>query len=225
MKRLTPLSLTLGLLAMLVLAACHGDVQGNGLLGTEQRGVGAFDQLEVGVGIEAAVVAGAASQVVTVSGDSNLLEFIETVVQAGVLKVRLHHTDRVDPIIPLRLTVQATALHRVRAYEASILEISGAGSGAAGFSFEVEASARSSVHLAGPGGHQLQVNLSGGAGLDASGYPVAEANLLVSGGSQLSLQASGDTVGSASAGSSVVITGGGSCAALVLSGNATCQAH
>jgi hypothetical protein len=223
MKRLLHLALASTL--ALTLPACHGDVQGNGLPGSEQRNVGAFDQLEVGVGIEATVVTGAASQVVTLSGDSNLLEFIETVVEAGALKVRLHHTDRIDPIVPLRLTVQATALHRVRAYEASILEISGAGSGAAGFSFEVEASARSNVHLAGPGGHQLLVNLSGGAGLDASGYPVAEANLLVSGGSQLRLQAAGDPVGSASAGSSVVITGGGSCAELALSGNATCQAH
>jgi hypothetical protein len=225
MNRLTPLVLPLGLVATLALAACHGDVQGNGLLGSEQRGVDSFDQLEVGVGIEAAITANAASQLVTVSGDSNLLEYIQTVVQAGTLKVRLHNTDRIDPIIPLRLAVQATALHRVRAYEAAILEITGAGSSAAGFGFEVEASARSNVHLAGPGGHQLQVNLSGGAGLDASGYPVAEANLLLSGGSQLSLQSSGDPVGSASAGSSVVITGGGTCAALALSGNANCQAH
>jgi hypothetical protein len=223
MKRLPHLGLVITL--ALALAACHGDVQGNGMPGSEQRNVGSFDQLEVGVGIEATVVAGAASQVVTLSGDSNLLEFIETVVEAGTLKVRLHHADRIDPIVPLRLTVRATALHRVRAYEASILEVSGAGSGAAGFSFEVEASALSNVHLAGPGGHQLQVNVSGGAGLDASGYPVAEANLLVSGGSKLSLQASSDPVGSASAGSSVVVTGGGSCAALALSGNATCQAH
>jgi hypothetical protein len=224
MKRLPPLGLPLGLAFTLALAACHGDVQGNGVPGTEQRGVGPFDEVEVRVGIEAAVTAGATAQALALTGDSNLLEFVETVVEGTTLKVRLGRP--IDPIVPLRLTVQATALHRVKATEASILEIAGAGSGEAGFSFEVEASGRSNVHLAGPGGHRLQVNLSGGAGLDASGYPVAEANLLLTGGAQLLIHASGDPVGSASDHGSVVeVSGGGTCAALVLAGGATCKDH
>jgi hypothetical protein len=224
MKRLPPLAL--GLLATLALAACHAQVEGNGQAGTELRKVGPFDEIEVGVGIEAAVTANAAVQSLVVSGDSNLLQYIQTLVEGTALKVRLHGVDRIDPLIPLRLTAQATALHRLKATEASILEVSGAGSAAPGFSFEVEASGRSNVHLAGPGGHRLQVNLSGGAGLDATSYPVAEANLLVSGGSLLRLQTTGDPVGSVSDdGTSVVITGGGTCAALLLVGKAACKDH
>jgi hypothetical protein len=222
MKRLIPLCLA----STLALAACHAQVEGNGELGTEQRAVAPFDALEVGVGIEATITADAAGQAVTLSGDSNLLQYIQTVVEAGALKVRLHGIDRIDPIIPLRLAVQATALHRLRATEASILVVSGAGSDAADFSFEVEAAGRSNVHLAGPGGQRLLVKLAGVSGLDATGYPVDEANVLVVGGSLLSLRASGDPVGNASDhNSSVVITGGGTCAALALSSGATCQAH
>jgi hypothetical protein len=222
MKRL----LHLALASTLALAACHAQVEGNGQPGTEQRTVGPFDEIEVGIGVETAVTANAAAQTLSLSGDSNLLQYIQTLVEGTVLKVRLHGVDRIDPIIPLRFTVQATALHRLKASEASILEVSGAGSGAPGFSFEVEASGRSNIHLAGPGGHQLLVNLSGGAGLDATGYPVAEANVLVSGGSQLRLHATGDPVGSASdARTSVVISGGGTCAGLVLAGGASCSDH
>ncbi len=216
----------LALASALALTACHAQVEGNGQPATEQRTVGAFDEVEVGVGIEAAVTANAAAQALSLSGDSNLLQYIQTVVEGTALKVRLRGVDRIEPIIPLRLTVQVPALHRLKASEASILEVSGAGSGAPGFSFEVEASGRSNVHLAGPGGQLLQVNLSGGAGLDAKGYPVAEANVLVSSGAQLELDATGDPVGSASdARSSVVITGGGTCTALVLAGGATCKDH
>lgn len=215
----------LALASTLALTACYAQVEGNGQPATEQRTVGAFDEVEVGVGIEAAVTANAAAQALSLSGDSNLLQYIQTVVEGTALKVRLRDVDRIEPIIPLRLTVQARTLHRLKASEASILEVSGAGSGAPGFSFEVEASGRSNVHLAGPGGQLLQVNLSGGAGLDAKGYPVAEANVLVSSGAQLELDATGDPVGGASDRGSVVITGGGTCAALVLAGGATCKDH
>jgi hypothetical protein len=221
MKRLLPFALA----STFALAACHTQVEGNGQLGIEQRPAGPFDEVEVEAGIEAAVTASAAAQALVLSGDSNLLQYIQTVVEGSALKVRLHGVDRIDPIIPLRLTVHATALHRLKAAEASILEVSGAGSDAPGFGFEVEASGRSNVHLAGPGGRRLQVNLSGGAGLDATGYPVAEVNLLVSGGSLLDLHTIADPAGSASAGSRVTVTGGGTCAALVLSGGAICQAH
>jgi hypothetical protein len=79
------------------------------------------------------------------------------------------------------------------------------------------------VSLSGPGGHELVVKLSGGALLDASSYPVASANLLLTGGSLLRLDCSGDLTGSASDRSSVTVTGGASCAGLALTGEATCQ--
>ena len=211
------------LLSTLALAACRSQVQGNGELGVEQRTVAPFDAVEISLGIEAAVTANAAAQALTLSGDSNLLPLIRTPVEAGLLRTTLHGVDGVDPINPLRLSAQAVRLQRVKAIEASIVDVNGAGSAAAGFAFTVEADERSSVSLAGPGGHELIVKLSGGALLDASSYPVASANLLLTGPSVLRLDCSGDLTGSAADKSSVTVTGGGRCDGLTLTGEATCQ--
>jgi len=214
----------LGLVSTLALLACDPRVQGNGEPGVEHRAVAPFEEVEVSLGIEAALTSNAAQQPIALSGDSNLLPFIVTPVEAGVLKTRLRVVSGVDPVNPLRLVAQDAVLRRVKATEASIVDVKGAGSAAEGFSFEVEAEGQSSVQLAGSGGHRLQVNLSGGSALDASDYPVAAAEVLLSGGSSLKVRTSGALAGSAADKSSVVVTGGGSCAGLVLSGAATCQA-
>jgi hypothetical protein len=211
------------LLSTLALAACNSQVQGNGELGVEQRTVAPFDAVEISLGIEAAVTANAATQALSLSGDSNLLPYILTPVEAGLLRTVLHDIGGIDPINPLRLSAQAVTLHRVRAAEASIVDVNGAGSAAAGFAFTVEADGRSSVSLAGPGGHELVVKLSGGAALDAWSYPVASANLLLTGGSLLRLNCSGDPTGSAADKSSVTVTGGGRCDGLTLTGEAKCE--
>ena len=94
---------------------------------------------------------------------------------------------------------------------------------AAGFSFEVEAAARSSVALAGRGGQHLEVRLSGASALDAWSYPVAGANVLLAGGSRLRVNTASDVTGSAADKSEVLVTGGGGCGVLVLSSGATCK--
>ena len=215
----------LGLVSTLALLACDPQVQGNGELALEHRSVAPFEEVEVSLGIEAALTANAAPQPIALSGDSNLLPFILTPVEVGVLKTRLRVISGIDPVNPLRLTAQGAALRRVKASEASIIDVKGAGSAAEGFTFEVVAEGQSSVLLAGPGGHRLQVKLSGASALDASSYPVAGADLLLTGGSSLQVSTGGALAGSAADRSSVVVTGGGSCAGLVLSGAATCQAQ
>ena len=215
----------LGLASTLALLACDPRVQGNGELAVEHRSVAPFEEVEVSLGIEAALTSNAAPQPIALSGDSNLLTFIATPVEDGGLKTRLRVVSGFDPVNPLRLVAQGEALRRVKASAASIVEVAGAGSAAEGFTFEVEAEGQSSVRLAGPGGHRLQVKLSGGSALDASGWPAAGAELLLTGGSRLQVRTGGALAGSAADGSSVVVTGGGSCAGLALVGAATCQAR
>jgi len=221
MSRLVPISL----LGALALAACNPLLSGNGVLGQETRTVAPFDAVEVSLAFEATVTANAPAQSLSVSGDENLLQHILTPVESGVLKTRLDGIDGVDSIHPLRLLAQARALRAVRATEASNLDVKGAGSTEEGFTFEVEASGLSNVQLQGPGGEQLRVNLSGGSGLDAFAYPVAGANVLLTGGSTLRVNSASDVVGSAADKSRVEITGGGTCAALARSGAATCASN
>jgi hypothetical protein len=211
------------LVSTLALLACKAEVKGNGELGHEHRTVAPFDEVEISLGFEAAITANAAAQDLELSGDSNLLPFILTPVEAGVLETRLHLVASIDPINPLQLSARATALRRVKATEASIVEVTGAGSTDDGFSLVVEAAGQSNVHLAGPGGHRLQVILAGASALDASSYPVAVAEVQLTGLASLRVNSATDVTGSADR-STVVVTGGGGCAALRLTGGATCQA-
>jgi hypothetical protein len=221
MSRLLPISL----LGALALTACNPLLSGNGVLGQETRTVAPFDAVEVSLAFEATVTANAPAQSVSISGDENLLKHILTPVEAGVLRTRLDGVDGVESIHPLRLLAQARALRAVRATEASNLDVKGAGSTEEGFTFEVEAAGLSNVQLQGPGGERLRVNLSGGSRLDAFAYPAAGANVLLTGGSTLRVNSASDVVGSAADTCRVEITGGGTCAALVRSGSATCASN
>jgi hypothetical protein len=215
-----PLRISLAL--ALALTACHPKLMGSGVLGEEVRIVAPFDAVDVSLAIEATVSANAAAQRVIISGDANLLQYVATPVEAEVLRTRLHGTAGIEPVLPLRIAAQATALRAVRATEAAHVDVSGAGDVNPSFVFEVEASGASHVQLRGSGGHHLVVNLSGGSGLDASAYAVDGATLLLGGGSTLRVHSTGDPIGTVSGGSSVQVSGGGSCAALALSGGSTC---
>ncbi|HEY6098390.1 MAG TPA: DUF2807 domain-containing protein, partial [Anaeromyxobacter sp.] len=64
------------------LAGCQPYVQGNGVYREERRNdLGAFTGVHLEDGIEATVTAGIAQQMVTVSGDANVLPYIETEVR------------------------------------------------------------------------------------------------------------------------------------------------
>jgi hypothetical protein len=218
MNRRPRLPVSLALLA--ALAACDPHVSGNGELGEETRTVAPFDAVDISLGAEATVTANAAAQRLTVSVDENLLQYILTPVEDGVLQTRLNGVNGIDSVHPLRLVAQAKALHAVRATEAANVDVKGAGQ--PGLAFEVEAAGLSNVQLQGPGGERLQVRLTGGSGLDAFAYPVAGANVALSGGSSLRVNSQGDPVGTATDRSHVAITGGGTCAALVRSADSDC---
>ena len=221
MNRLPHLSLVCAL--ALALAGCDPHLSGNGVLGVEQRTVPPFDEAEISLGIEASITANAATQTLTISGDENLLQYVLTKVENKVLKTELSVINGFDAIHPLRIVAQAITLHAVRAREASLIDVKGAGSTEAGFTFEVGASEGSSVLLQGPGGDRLQVALAGGSSLDAWAYPVTGADVALAGGSRLRVNSTENVTGTAADQSLVEVTGGGTCDALVLSGGATCR--
>ncbi len=204
-------------------SACRPHVSGNGVLGEEQRTVPPFTGVDISLSAEATVTANATTQKLTVSVDENLLQYIDTPVVDGILKTRLKGIDSIDSVHPLRIVAQAKVLTYVRATEASFVDVKGAGDPTAGFTFVVEAGGVSNVQLQGGGGGELNVNLSNHSALDARAYPVAGANVMLTGGSHLQINSIGDVAGAASDASTVEITGTGTCAALALSGGATCS--
>jgi hypothetical protein len=214
--------LRLPLACLLALAACDPHVSGDGVLGEETRNVAPFDEVEASLAFDATVTANADAQQVTVSGDENLLQYVLTPVEGTALKVRLNGIHGIDSVHPLRLIARARSLHAVRVSEAATMDVKGAGDAAPGFTFEVTGTGAGRVQLQGPGGARLVVTLSGASALDAWSYPVAGANVAISGGSTLRVNAA-EVAGTASEGSHVELTGGGSCSDLVLSGGSTCR--
>lgn len=212
----------ISVLSALALAACKPHVSGNGVLGEEQRTVAPFDGVDISLSAEATITANSSTQKLTVSVDENLLQYILTPVEGGILETRLNGITGIDSVHPLRIVAQAKAFNYVRATETSYVDVKGAGDSAADFTFVVAAAGKSNVQLQGIGGAQLRVNLSGGSGLDARAYPVTGANVMLTGGSHLQLNSVGDVVGSAADKSTVEITGTGTCAALQLTTGATC---
>lgn len=209
-----PLARAATLLLLAVASACSPEIQGSGVLREETRNLAAFAGVEVDDPIIVSIAIGP-EQRVRVSGDSNVVAELETTVrtdpvrQLPVLEVRV--TDEFTVVHPLRLDVTIPELRLVRAEDAAIVDVSGAG----GATLAVEASDGSVVRLAGPGGARLDVSLSGGEGqgarLDASAYPVSSATVALTGGARATVRASGEVTGTAAPGCTLENVGAGLC--------------
>jgi hypothetical protein len=214
-----PLRLLPALLALASLSACDTFVAGNGVFREETRVVDPFDGLDIGFGIETTVTAGAATRSVVISGDENVIQYIDTRVEGGILVTRLSGTGDFSSVHPVRLVISTPELASVRAFGDARVDVIGAAAPA----FAVEGVERSVVTLAGAGGASLSVVLDGGARLDAHGYPVDTADLTLAGASRAHVHADGDVTGTAEGQSVVEVEGGGACL-VILSGGSSCSA-
>lgn len=209
--------------ALVVLLACDPYVKGNGVLREETRHVGTFDGLRVEDGIQAEVTAGAETQRVAVSGDENLLEHVQTSVRTDaahgqVLEVRTTLSS-FDSTHPMRVVVSVPVLRFLAATDACYATIAGA----SGEIIAIDAADGADVRLAGPGGAQLSVRLTGGqrggAHLDARAYRVEDATVELSGGGRAEVDVDERVSGTVSgAGSALENVGGGACDVTVADG-------
>jgi hypothetical protein len=210
-------------LAGALLGACSPHVSGNGVFREENRNVAPFEAIAVADGIDATVVVSpGADPTVRVSGDDNVLRYVETEVDGqGVLSARCTlGSGELDETIPLRLWIEVPALLAIAVSGESHAEVSGA----AAPSFAARAEDLSELHLGGAGGASLSAVAAGRSRVDATGYPVQGAAVDLSGGSvaQLLVDEAGTVTGDAREGSSVEVSGGGACAVTCVEGS-TCS--
>lgn len=200
--------------ALLVVAACDPYVNGNGVLREETRNVGAFEGIRVEDGIQADVTAGVESQRVAVSADENLLDHVQTSVRTDaahgqVLEVRTTLSSY-DATHPIRVVVSVPVLRFLGATDACFATIAGAGAA----TMAIDADDGADVRLAGPGGAQLSVRLTGGqrggAHLGARDYLVEDATVELSGGARAELRA-GSVSGTVSGAGTALENVGGAC--------------
>ena len=210
----------LALAGALALAACDSKVEGNGVFAERTVPVAAFDQVEVGDRIQATVLAGHDHLEAVISGDENVVEYVELTVVGGKLVSSLG--IGVDSHVhPLRLRLSTPRLSGAVAFGQAQVAVTGA----AASTFTASARSQGQVGLAGTGGEALVAQVSGGAFLYATGYPVTRAEVVATDGATVLLHSSGPVTGQVSGGgagpSRVEIEGGGACTATVQPGS-TC---
>jgi hypothetical protein len=206
---------TVVLLLAVGFAGCEPYVEGNGVLREEARELPSFGGVVVSDGIQAAVTVGAAAQLVTVRGDENVLEFVDTVVTdrpgvGAVLEVRTGSAYQSQHEVGV--VVSVPVLSYLAASDASPATVVGAAAPV----FTVEAVDGSHLVLSGGGGARLVTTLGGGqhggASLDARGYPVSDAEVTLTAGAVARVHAATSVSGVVGGASRVENEGAGTCA-------------
>jgi hypothetical protein len=220
-------ALMVGLAAVVFLAAsalvlAAPQVRGSGKLVLEQpRQVGPFHTVNVEQGIQVEARRGP-SPAVTVTAEDNILPLIETVVQDGVLAVRMKSGASVNTTVPMRVRVVSPGLSAVSAQSGARLQ----GEGSAKDRFSARASSGASVAVSGieapdvkvaatagskivvsGRGRKLELAVSAGSDVDAAGLHVEEVSVSGSAGAHAEVQASRVVTGSLSAGAHLVVGG------------------
>jgi hypothetical protein len=206
---MTKLTVLLIALTLGPVTGCESYVHGNGVFGEDTRTVPAFDGVSIGLGIVATVRAGATDRSVTLSGDENILQYIETEVSDGVLKTSLSGIDGFDSVHQVQLVIAAPELVLVKAWGDSNVTVTSIDAA----SFTVVASEGSDVTLASDSVVATTLTLSGSgtSTISSVGYPALDAAVTLSGGSHADVTVTGTVNGSLSEGSTVAVHGGGSC--------------
>jgi hypothetical protein len=219
------------LFATAVAVGCKGNfsigpppIAGSGISKEENRAVDAFRSLEAGDALQVTVtVAAGVKPGVKISGDDNLVPFVESFVEDGKLVLRLEADSSISPKLPLRAEVVAGELDEVKASGAARVEMKGADkvdrftadvSGAAQVSVEgiessqatASASGASQIMLSGSAA-SLKVDASGAGKIKAQSFAVEDADVSISGASSVTLRATKSITGDVSGASQLEVHG------------------
>ncbi len=157
-------------------------IDGNGVEATELREYGRFEQVDVSGGaFETVDVYVCDCNKIRITGDENLLEYVETDVSGGRLEVDTSQRLRTD--VPLVVEVYTSTLERVSASGSSdirVIDLSGG-------TLEVSTSGSSDVKLKGRL-DRLEVSTSGSSDIDIVELEARELDVETSGSSDLDLR-------------------------------------
>lgn len=213
--------------ALLLFTACFPPlgwrIEGSGVSLTEGRSVPAFSKVSLSSGVVATVDTG--MRAVTVTGDDNLLQYLETFVQNDTLVVRVRPSVALLPRTTLRaaitndlvqgLTTSGGAVGVAMATPADTFRIQASGgsratvSGVSCQSLPIDASGGSTVTVNGAATH-VRPTVSGGSTVLTRDTSAIDAVVNVSGGSTCTVRATGSVTGEVSGASHLIVFGGGS---------------
>jgi Putative auto-transporter adhesin, head GIN domain len=214
-----------------IAAGCHGNfligpppIAGSGVSKEETRAVDAFHAIEAGNALQVNVsVTRGAKPSVKISGDDNLVPFVESVIRDGRLVLRIKPNSSIRTKLPLLADVVASELDGVEASGAASITMKGgekvnrfiaSASGAAQVSVEgvdspqavVSAAGASHVVLAGSAA-SMKVEATGASQVKAQALQVEDADVSISGASSVALRAKKSVGGDVSGASQLDLYG------------------
>ena len=206
MKTRFSLGLILGCIVMFVVSPVWGwqqstgdCVQGNGKRTQQQRSLRDYKRMEV-QGAYTLHISSGKDFSCTISGDSNLLEHVKTVVEKGKLRIGSDRSLCMQQPIEITLTQpQLDSFYAEGAHDITIANISGK-------EFDFELFGSCVAKLSGTT-DKLEMEISGSSSVDASGLKAVEADVAATGTSSAHVNVSGKLDVEASGVSEVVYSG------------------
>ena len=174
-------------------------VKGSGVTASEVRNVPGFKGVDVGGVFEVEIVAGNDFEV-KVEADENLLQYIKTEVDGGVLKIS--STERIRSHEPLRVRVSAPTIESLEASGVCKVSLTGVKTN----ELTVGTSGASKVSLAGETS-SLTVDVSGASSVEGESLKAENAKVEASGASKVNVFVTGRLVSDASGESKIGYTG------------------
>jgi hypothetical protein len=174
-------------------------ITGSGVGGSEARNADGFRGVDVSGVFQVEVAAGKEFSV-QVQADNNLLPYIRTEVEGGILQIET--TESIKSENPMRVLVTAPDIESIEAAGSSAVSVTGITNS----SFEVDASGNSKVKVEGETG-ELNVDVSGASAVDAKALRADTATVDSSGASRVSVFAAKRLTSSASGASTVIYSG------------------
>ncbi len=174
-------------------------IKGSGVIRTEERNASDFTGVDVGGVFQVEIIAGKDFSV-AVEGDDNLLQYITTEVNGGVLHIET--TERINSESPLRILISAPDIESINASGASKISLAGVKNS----SLEIDTSGASKLKVEGETG-DIRVEVSGASSIDAESLKAKTAEVEASGASSVRVFVTDRLVSDASGASKVSYTG------------------
>ena len=174
-------------------------IRGSGVAGSEVRDLAGFKGVDVGGIFQVEILAGNDFEV-AIDADENLLQFIKTDVEGGVL--RISTSERLKSDNPIRVRISAPDIESLDASGACKVSLTGVKNSA----LNVDTSGASKITLSGET-QAFTVDVSGASGVEAESLKAENATVDASGASKVSLFVSNRLISEASGASKIVYLG------------------
>ena len=166
---------------------------------TEKRDVAGFTAVDVGGVFKVEIIA-QKDFAVEIEADDNLLPFITTEVEGGVLKIKTE--KRITSHNPIRIRISAPNIEKIKSSGASNVTIANLKNS----TLSIDSSGASKIYVEGETS-KLTIDVSGASKINAENLKAVDANIEASGACHVDVNVSGELKSDASGASRIVYSG------------------